>query len=52
MSYALPVFLSALAMTLIVGMRYLLSSGFFAWLTERKRPGLYAKLKPHLNRPI
>lgn len=33
--------LSALAMTGIVGARYLGTSGFFAWLTQRVRPGLY-----------
>lgn len=33
--------LSALAMTIIVGVRYLIASGLFAWLTHRTRPGLY-----------
>ena len=33
--------LSALAMTGIVGARYLATSGFFAWLTQRVRHGLY-----------
>lgn len=32
---------SALAMTAIIALRYALSSGFFAWLTQRVRPGLY-----------
>ena len=36
--------LSALAMTGIVGARYLVSSGFFAWLTRRVRPGIYDEL--------
>ncbi len=36
--------LSALAMTLIVGVRYLVTSGIFAWLTRLKRPGYFAKL--------
>jgi lathosterol oxidase len=36
--------LSALAMTAIVAVRYLATSGFFAWLTHRVRPGLYAGL--------
>jgi Delta7-sterol 5-desaturase len=44
--------LSALAMTLIVAVRYLITSGFFAWLTERKMPGLYAKLQPQIRREI
>ena len=33
---------SALAMTLIVAVRYALSSGLFAWLTRLRQPGLYA----------
>ena len=39
-------------MTLIVGLRYLGTSGFFAWLTSRVRPGLYATLKPQIGREI
>lgn len=35
----LAAFGSAVAMTLIVGLRYLVTSGFFAWLTGRVRPG-------------
>ena len=45
-------FLSALVMTLIVGVRYLATSGFFAWLTQRVRPGLYDRLKPQMRREI
>ena len=44
--------LSALAMTLIIGVRYLATSGFFFWLTGQVRPGLYDKLKPQMNREI
>ncbi len=44
--------LSALAMTLIVGVRYLLTSGMFAWLTDRVRPGLYNGMKPQIGREI
>jgi lathosterol oxidase len=33
---------AALAMTAIVAVRYVAASGFFAWLTRRVRPGLYA----------
>ena len=44
--------LSALAMTAIVAMRYLASSGFFAWLTARVRPGFYAGLGPQMRREI
>ena len=43
---------SALAMTLIVGVRYLATSGFFAWLTGKVRPGLYAKLNTQMRREI
>ncbi len=35
------ILISALAMTAIVGLRYLLTSGIFAWITGRVRPGLY-----------
>ena len=38
------VLLSALVMTIIVGVRYLIASGAFAWVTQRRHPGLYAKL--------
>ena len=41
MSAALAIALWALAMTLIVGGRYLLSSGGFALATRLKHPGLY-----------
>ena len=43
---------SAVAMTLIVGLRYLASSGLFAWLTRRVRPGLYDGLDPQIRREI
>jgi Delta7-sterol 5-desaturase len=46
------ILLSALAMTLIVGLRYFATSGFFAWLTALVRPGLYDKLKPQMRREI
>jgi Delta7-sterol 5-desaturase len=45
-------FLSAFAMTVIVAVRYLATSGFFAWLTQQVRPGLYDKLKPQIGREI
>ena len=44
--------LSAIAMTLIVGVRYLITSGLFAWLTDKVRPGLYQGLKPQIGREI
>ncbi len=52
MEFAPAILLSALAMTLIVGGRYLLSSGFFAWLTKRVRPGQYDQLEPQMKREI
>ncbi len=52
MSPALAILISAIAMTLIVGLRYLAASGLFAWLTNRVRPGLYARLRPQIGREI
>jgi Delta7-sterol 5-desaturase len=49
---SLSVLVSAFAMTLIVGVRYLITSGFFAWLTQRVRPGLYAKLDSQIGQEI
>ncbi len=46
------VILSALAMTAIVATRYLLTSGLFAWLTRRVRPGLYAGLDAQIRREV
>lgn len=43
---------AALAMTAIVALRYLASSGFFAWLTTRVRPGRYRGLGPQMRREI
>lgn len=43
---------SAVAMTLIVGLRYLATSGFFAWLTGKLHPGLYQGLEPQMKREI
>lgn len=44
--------LSALAMTAIVTIRYLLASGGFAWATRVRRPGLYAPLTAQIRREI
>ncbi len=52
MDMSVAIFVSALVMTLIVGVRYLLTSGGFAWLTRLIRPGLYAGLRPQINREI
>jgi sterol desaturase/sphingolipid hydroxylase (fatty acid hydroxylase superfamily) len=46
------ILLSALAMTLIVALRYLAVSGGFAWATARLHPGLYARLGPQMRREI
>jgi sterol desaturase/sphingolipid hydroxylase (fatty acid hydroxylase superfamily) len=43
---------SAVAMTAIVGLRYLLTSGLFAWITSRVRPGLYRNLGPQMGREV
>ncbi|MGE0775510.1 MAG: sterol desaturase family protein [Sphingomonadaceae bacterium] len=39
-------------MTLIVGVRYLVTSGAFAWATRITRPGLYAGLDQQMRREI
>ena len=46
------VLLSALAMTAIVAIRYLATSGLFAWLTHRVRPGLYIGRDAQIRREI
>jgi sterol desaturase/sphingolipid hydroxylase (fatty acid hydroxylase superfamily) len=43
---------SAAAMTAIVGARYLAASGFFAWLTERRKPGQYDGQSAQIRREI
>lgn len=48
----LAVVTSALAMTAIVALRYLVTSGAFAWATSHVRPGLYARLRPQIRREI
>lgn len=44
--------LAALSMSVIVALRYLASSGFFAWLTGRLRPGQYTDLRAQIGREI
>lgn len=39
-------------MTAIVGARYLMTSGLFAWTTGRVRPGLYSGLDHQISREI
>lgn len=46
------VLISALAMTAIVGVRYLVASGLFAWLTQRRLPGHYSGLSGQIRREI
>lgn len=52
MSAAAAIALSALAMTAIVGVRYLLSSGGFALATRLKHPGLYRGLEAQMRHEI
>lgn len=46
------ILLSALAMTAIVAVRYLATSGLFAWLTRRVRPGFYDGLDKQIMQEI
>lgn len=46
------VVLSVVAMTLIVGARYLAVSGVFTWLTNRRQPGLYDDRRGQIRREI
>jgi sterol desaturase/sphingolipid hydroxylase (fatty acid hydroxylase superfamily) len=43
---------SVLAMTAIIALRYLVSSGFFAWLTRARHPGLYLGLDAQMRREV
>ena len=52
MSAAALILVSALAMSAIVGVRYLIVSGAFAWATERRHPGLYRDRRPQIAREI
>jgi sterol desaturase/sphingolipid hydroxylase (fatty acid hydroxylase superfamily) len=52
MSAALAIALSAVAMTLIVGARYLAASGGFAFATRLRHPSLYAGLGAQMRREI
>lgn len=46
------IILSALAMTAIMAIRYVLTSGAFAWATQRVRPGLYERLGPQIRMEV
>jgi lathosterol oxidase len=52
MAAVFAMILSALAMSLIVALRYLLSSGGFALATRLRRPGLYAGLERQVRAEI
>ncbi|GAA4716939.1 sterol desaturase family protein [Sphingomonas lutea] len=46
------IILSVVAMTAIVAVRYLVTSGGFAWLTSRRSPGLYAGRSPQIRKEV
>ena len=48
----LSIFLAALSMTFIVGVRYLITSGAFALWTRARHPGIYDELGPQMKREI
>lgn len=52
MSLSFPLIAAMMAMTAIVGLRYLAFSGGFAWLTWRRSPGLYAGRAPQIRKEI
>ena len=52
MTIAFAIALSALAMTLIVGVRYLIASGGFALATRIRHPGLYRGLDGQMRREV
>jgi len=52
MESGIAIMVSAIAMTAIVGLRYLASSGAFAWVTTRVRPGLYQGQAPQIRKEI
>ncbi len=50
--WLIPAALSAAAMTLIVAVRYVVTSGAFAWATRRVRPGRYDGLAAQIRMEI
>jgi Delta7-sterol 5-desaturase len=52
MNTYLAILLSALAMTFIVGFRYLVTSGAFAFVTHVRHPALYDGLNAQMRREI
>ena len=51
-AWLIPAALSAAAMTVIVAVRYLVTSGAFAWATRRVRPGRYDGLGAQIRMEI
>lgn len=51
-AWLIPTALSAAAMTVIVAVRYLVTSGAFAWATRRVRPGRYDGLGAQIRMEI
>lgn len=49
---SMTILASVLAMTAIIALRYLASSGFFAWLTRRRHRGLYFGLNEQMRREV
>jgi Delta7-sterol 5-desaturase len=52
MDTSAAIIISAIAMTLIVGVRYLITSGVFAGVTRIRHPGLYTGLDGQMRREI
>jgi len=52
MDVSIAIILSAVAMTVIVGVRYLATSAAFAWATKLAHPGLYTGLDLQMRREI
>ena len=52
MHYGIPALVAVAAMTAIVAVRYLVVSGGFAWLGQRRHPALYSGLKQQIRREI
>lgn len=52
MEFAAAIILSAIAMTVIIAVRYALASGAFAWITNRVRPAHHDGLQGQMRREI
>jgi Delta7-sterol 5-desaturase len=49
---AVAIIASAIAMTMIVAIRYVAASGLFAWITRRNHPGLYRGLEAQMRKEV